>query len=311
MDDLSGISMSAAGVFTTAAARMAGRDERSLYRLVKRGVVEHLGRGLYAVPAPGLSAEGAHLRLATGGLLLYPDAALSHVSAVVAHGLPVLDAPLNRATLVRPVTKEVLTQSFVIRPDGQQVVETGSGRAVEPATALVQFTLDAGVGNGVVAADRALHTGVVERPTLERAGAAVAGWPRSGRVRSMLALADGRSESVGESRLRLHLAALGISVVPQVVIRDEMGDFVARVDLWVEGTGVVVEFDGRVKYAEGGADVLFAEKRREDRLRRLGYVVVRAVWADLFRPERVVAWIRQAQQAAPDNPALTRRRFVG
>jgi very-short-patch-repair endonuclease len=127
----------------------------------------------------------------------------------------------------------------------------------------------------------------------------------------MLALADGRSESVGESRLRLHLAALGISVVPQVVIRDEMGDLVARVDLWVEGTGVVVEFDGRVKYAEGGADVLFAEKRREDRLRRLGYVVVRVVWADLFRPERVVAWIRQAQQAAPDNPALTRRRFVG
>jgi very-short-patch-repair endonuclease len=225
--------------------------------------------------------------------------------------LPVLDAPLNRATLVRPVTKEVLTQSFVIRPDGQQMVETESGRAVEPATALVQFTLDSGVGNGVVATDRALHTGVVERPALERAGEAVAGWPRSGRVRSMLALADGRSESVGESRLRLHLAALGISVVPQVVIRDEMGDFVARVDLWVEGTGVVVEFDGRVKYAEGGADVLFAEKRREDRLRRLGYVVVRVVWADLFRPERVVAWIRQAQQAAPDNPALTRRRFVG
>jgi very-short-patch-repair endonuclease len=130
-------------------------------------------------------------------------------------------------------------------------------------------------------------------------------------VRSLLSLVDGRSESVGESRLRVHLSALGIPVVPQVVIRDGSGGVVARVDLWVEGTGVVVEFDGRVKHTEGGPDALFAEKRREDRLRRLGYVVVRVTWSDLARPDRVIAWIRQAQRAAPENPALHPRRFVG
>jgi len=48
----------------------------------------------------------------------------------------------------------------------------------------------------------------------------------------------------------------------------------------------VVEFDGAVKYA--GADgraALVAEKLREDRLRALGYEVVRIVWSDLARPD--------------------------
>jgi hypothetical protein len=92
---------------------------------------------------------------------------------VVAHGLPVFDAPLRRATLVRPVVKEVLTQAFVIRPDGQATGDTEAGRAVEPPTALVQLTLDSGVLPGVVAADKALHSGLITMEDLHRAAAGV------------------------------------------------------------------------------------------------------------------------------------------
>ena len=49
----------------------------------------------------------------------------------------------------------------------------------------------------------------------------------------------------------------GVTLVPQVVIRDHDGEFVARVDFVVEGTSVVVEFDGKVKYGDGNGDVLF------------------------------------------------------
>ena len=48
---------------------------------------------------------------------------------------------------------------------------------------------------------------------------------------------------------------------------------------------MLIEFDGRVKYATG--DALWAEKQREDRIRGLGYEVVRLTWADLKNPERV------------------------
>ncbi len=89
----------------------------------------------------------------------------------------------------------------------------------------------------------------------------------------MLLFVDGRRESVGGARGW-------------------------RVDFLVTGTNVIVEFDGKVKYASGDGDVLWKEKRREDRLRRLGYVVVRLTWADLERPGAVAAAVRRALRAA-------------
>jgi hypothetical protein len=50
-----------------------------------------------------------------------------------------------------------------------------------------------------------------------------------------------------------------------------------------------------VKYrGDGGADALLAEKRREDRLRELGYEVVRVTWDELAQPERIHARVRAA-----------------
>jgi very-short-patch-repair endonuclease len=87
-------------------------------------------------------------------------------------------------------------------------------------------------------------------------------------------------------------------VVPQVTIRDQHGEFIARVDFVVAGTKIVIEFDGKVKYESGEPDVLWREKKREDELRRLGYVVVRITWADLERPGAVLARVRAALAAA-------------
>ena len=80
------------------------------------------------------------------------------------------------------------------------------------------------------------------------------------------------------------------------MFRDDAGE-IGRVD-FVVGR-VVVEFDGSVKYegAEGRA-ALVNEKRREDRLRALGYAVVRVVWADLDHPERVATAVRRAVSLA-------------
>lgn len=59
---------------------------------------------------------------------------------------------------------------------------------------------------------------------------------------------------------------------------------------------VVVEFDGMLKY-ENPAD-LAAEKLREDRLRALGYEVVRLTWADLADAEVVRAKVEAARERA-------------
>jgi very-short-patch-repair endonuclease len=109
-----------------------------------------------------------------------------------------------------------------------------------------------------------------------------------------MAAMDGRAESPGESRTRMVLSALGLPVEPQVEIIDADGELVGRVDFLVADR-VVVEFDGAVKYrGDSGADVLIAEKRREDRLRELGYEVVRVTWDELAHPERLHAKVRAA-----------------
>jgi hypothetical protein len=79
------------------------------------------------------------------------------------------------------------------------------------------------------------------------------------------------------------------------------GRFVGRSDFGWPDFGVLGEFDGQTKYGEllrkpgqTAEDVLIAEKQREDRMRELGWVVIRWMWQDLTRPEPPIDRLRQA-----------------
>jgi very-short-patch-repair endonuclease len=293
-------------VFTTREARARGLSPFDLVRLVKAGELEHLARGVYAFPpAEGEQPAQRHLRLAAGVCRVYPDAVLTHHSAALALGLPVWGATL-KVLLARTVPAERIAQHWVIRPrpDWLNPVEGSVGACASVAATAVQHALESGSVAGIVAADFALHEGRVTVSELETMAGHVAGWPRSHHVTTMLAHLDGRSESPGESRLRVDLTMAGIDVVPQVTVPDESGKIVARVDLLVRGTNVVIEFDGLVKYRDRGFEALVAEKAREDELRRLGFVVLRFVWADLANPGRIVRRVREAMAASPWNVDL-------
>lgn len=223
---------------------------------------------------------------------------MSHGSSLLLREVPVWPALPPRVDLIRRISHEVLTQSCRLRPWHGDLEEVADLPVCDISSSLIHFTMDAGPTAGTVAADNALHRGLLTKDELVAAFSVVKGHPQSGRCQMMLTMTDAKRESVGESRLGVLAIAAGIRLVPQVTICDEGGDFVARVDFIVEGTKIVVEFDGKMKYTEGGPDALFAEKRREDRLRRLGYTVIRVTWADLEHPGRVAAWIRSAVAAA-------------
>jgi very-short-patch-repair endonuclease len=109
-------------------------------------------------------------------------------------------------------------------------------------------------------------------------------------VRPVLSFADGRHESPGESRTAFLLRRLGFHLDPQVEVVAEGRRY--RADFRFRGTRVLVEFDGAVKYSEPGA--VFAEKQREDALRRAGWIIVRLVWRDLASPDVVRRRVNQA-----------------
>ena len=77
----------------------------------------------------------------------------------------------------------------------------------------------------------------------------------------------------------------------QITIYAPDGTFIGRADLGYPELGVLIEFDGLIKYSkllkpgERAPDVVLAEKLREDRLRDLGYLVVRLVWSELADPD--------------------------
>jgi hypothetical protein len=155
----------------------------------------------------------------------------------------------------------------------------------------------------VVAGDAALHRRLVTITELLAEVEQVT--PHQGRNRALEAVLamDEKCESVGESRTRLVLDDLGLAHESQVVIVDRSGRFLGRVDFLVEG--VVLEFDGKKKYArardpeDGVADageVVWREKRREDGIRREGHPVERIIWSDLDRPRTIGDRVRSAKQ---------------
>jgi hypothetical protein len=220
----------------------------------------------------------------------------THHSALALHRLPLWHVDRELVVLMGDVEESTTTCGVRVMPLRALVaaVEVDGLRTLSVPDAVVT-SASVNIEAGVVAGDAALHAGRCSVADLRDSARRLRGGLRgTARLRRALGSLDPASESPGESRTRLVLAALGLPVESQVPLRDQRGKLVGRVDFLVAGR-VVVEFDGAVKYRGGdGAEVLIAEKRREDRLRELGYEVVRVTWDELAHPDRIHAKIRAA-----------------
>lgn len=122
------------------------------------------------------------------------------------------------------------------------------------------------------------------------------------RARAVLSFASPWAESPGESVLRWRLAVDG---VPDPVLQQVVEDREHRwfIDLAWPASRLAVEFDGYSKY--GDAEDLRAEKRRELRLQALGWTVLRFDWAGIGRSEELTTRVR-ARLAPDEEPAPVR-----
>lgn len=117
------------------------------------------------------------------------------------------------------------------------------------------------------------------------------------RVRALrvLSVADGRSGSAGESWSRAIMIERGFPPPAlQMPYRDDRG-LIGYPDFEWREFKLLGEFDGFEKYSaqrflkgRTPSQVVVGEKLREDRLRALGFTVVRWVWDDLKDPARLV-----------------------
>jgi hypothetical protein len=284
-----------------------GFSDDELARLTRSSDWTHLRRGAYLDgEAPG-SAAARHRLLVTATLgQLRRPAVVSHQSAAVLLGLPLWDVPLHRVHLTRrpPAWNDTSRVLFVhvAHLDDDEVVHAGGLQVTSPARTAVDLARCLPHDRAVVALDAALHAGLLTEAGLSDALTRCGGRPGARSARRAVQASDGRSESVGESRSRLLLHALGLAPTAlQFPVRTAGGVLLGRTDFAWEDRRLVGEFDGRVKYGrllrpgQEPGDAVFEEKRREDAIRDEGWGVVRWTWADLATPARLGARVQRAR----------------
>ncbi|HEY5248076.1 MAG TPA: hypothetical protein VIJ15_06450 [Dermatophilaceae bacterium] len=299
-DLLATLSAAHFGAFTAHDAYDCGYHRQSLSQLVRRGGALRLGPSAYVDRAryEAASPERRHA-MATRAVVRTFDGRVyaSHYSALSLMSLPVFDVPMDHFHVAR------VGDSLSRRRLGLSIHTTygpgagcliGRTPSVVPALAILGASMTCGIETGVVAADAALAAGTTTLDELSTWLSRLSRHRDVTHARQVVRLADGRSESVGESRARLLLSALGFRPTPQVEIHDLNGRMVGRVDFLLERERIIIEFDGLMKYAgANGRQALACEKSREDRMRGLGYDFVRLTWSDLSRPATVERLMRQ------------------
>ena len=248
-------------------------SERELTGLVRDGALVRIAHGMYV---DGLDMSGwpeqvhgvktrAHARRCAH--------VVSHVSAAVLHTLPVPGADLSEVHFSRP------------GHGGNDLVgdrRIHAGDLDDAWLARTQSHLAA-----VAAMDAALHRGLTDPADLVAAFEVEHRWVGSPRARMALKAADGRAESPGETWARLAVADLHPGHEVQFSVYDPSGTFVARADGGWPSLGLIWEYDGQGKYEElrplgmTREDVVAEQVRRQSRLERLSWTVIRAGGEDL------------------------------
>lgn len=330
LDDLYGLARE--HLFSTGQARLAGFGPGELRALIRAGVIRRLIRGWYAVahgpdePPPWVGDDPfeterrMHALLTTALLRSFDGRVVaSHQSALVLHEVALWRSDLHRSHVARSDDEHSRhRRNAVIHPAcGLPPVLIGDLPTVPVAVAIVQVGLALGPTGrrfpleSLVAADSALHQEKVTADELTEALRLSEGVPGIRAVRALLAFADGRHESVGETRMMHNLRLRGHICDPQKSVT--IGGRTYRVDGKLRGHNVFVEFDGLSKYLPAGANTtqdelearrrLLAEKERQDAIsKQTGAEFVRFGWRDL---DNVAAMDREINEAIQ---RLARRR---
>ncbi|MGQ4616699.1 hypothetical protein [Nocardia sp. R7R-8] len=293
-------------------ALASGLSDKTLHRLCRTGKWQRLRAGHYlSSPGSGLGATGRHLLMTLATAESTSDSAVtSHCSAAVLHGMTTWGIPLDRVHLTRNringgrSSRRVVVHSARMEPDEITLVD--DIRVTTPARTVLDIARSEGYDQSVALGDSALRHGLTTRTELREHLCRARHRPGCRRAALVLDFLDGRSPNVGASlsRILLHRAGLPAPEVRARVFSDD-GICVARVDFLFPDLGVIGEFDDHRRAAPCGplpvARTATAEKLRDDRLRALGWMIVRWTWPDLSAPAGVTDRLHAAVRAAAKN----------
>jgi hypothetical protein len=303
-------------LLVTNRARLEGWDG-ALRGAARRGEVVRVRPGAY-LPSDvwaALSATDRHFARMHAAALTLSEPVFSHQSAAIAHGLPLLTGRLTRLHMLQKTANgsgsraDATVHAFsgdpdIVRRHGLRV--TGGARTVLDLARILPHAEALAVADAALrtpdprAGIRGTGTAPASRDELLAKADGLAG-ARGGWSAFLVASeADPRAESFGESFSRSVALRLGAPRPELQVAFYDADGLIGYGDMFWREWDVLGEFDGKLKY---GADnpsgpppetVVYREKLREDRLRRVCRRVVRFGWNDITQPQRFAALLSDA-----------------
>ncbi len=248
--------------FTYATARAAGISRRSIADLVQNGLLRRLLRGVYAAA----QAPDTQLLRAQAMQLVVPDGCIvTDESAGWLCGAAMI---LRPGAHLEPPPLTIFAQAGADHDRLRNGLVTSGTRFLLPrditqvhgvlTTTPLRTALDLGRlrhrDRAIAALDQLLRLGIFTLEELLEEIPRFRGMRGVRQLRVLAPIADGRSESPGESALRLRFHDGGLPIPePQQNIYDNHGRFIGRADLLVVDLLFVAEYDGEEWHDEDQA----------------------------------------------------------
>jgi hypothetical protein len=292
--------------FNHAEALDTGITPSAWRELVRDGRVRDVYRGWYA---DAELPDTVQLRFAIAKRVLPANSIVCRRSAAWLDGLDVLDhrgLPTTPRLEVLTVDQERRSRSRLISAHvaddllASDVVHRDGLAVTTPLRTAADLARFAPRPDALVAVDAYLHHGLIDLGAFTRQ---LVRWKRRRGIRQaweMAAIADGGSESGGESRMRLRVHDMGLPRPElQVPVHDHVGVVRYRLDLGWTRWRLALEYDGEQYHGE---DAAAHDEARRRWIGRRGWTVEAFRKEDIFTAERgferrVGALVTQARAA--------------
>lgn len=280
-------------IFNTDLASL-GITPRQVAALVRRGDLRRVFRGAFTVDT-GTEFHESYRRTVTAYVRTSGHAVrpLAGPAALVYRGLPIWGRAPDGLHVIgsKQGTRSIIRPLDPVRYD--DLTESDGVPMTTVARSIIDTARLCSPEAAVAAGDAALRRGLVSIDEIEEVAERQHGFRGIVGARQCLSVFSKLSESPGESVSHLHIKLSGLPMPEQQHVFYDADGFVARSDFWWEYQRLVGEYDGRYKYARDNpankpvAEIVEAEKFREDRLRALGPHVARWTTEHISRRGRL------------------------
>jgi very-short-patch-repair endonuclease len=288
---------------------MRSEDEPIRGEIRVRGF-RRVSHGLFLPENAALDEQEEFLRDLVAWRLVLPEGAVfTHVTAawLLKWRLPLLPSPAPVFAAVRCDERRPrragLVCSRLVEYDESSNRHRARGLPVDSTEEiLLRAARDLSHLDLVIVLDSARSLGHLDRRRLSTV--LTSRRPGTRALAAAYAVSDPRSESAGETLLRIFLRVMEVDVESQVELRDADGQLIGRADLMVRGTRDVHEYDGAGHRSQQQHR---SDLRRERALTQAGYVRRGYTLDDLVNHDAVVMHELDRTLARRHRPERLRR----